>query len=65
LVCSTKIYKYVHANKKSVIWLNSPNEIAAKIKYGLNNSVEIVANAQNGLWLWGKILLKLLSKFEQ
>jgi hypothetical protein len=47
-----------------VIWLNSPNEIAAKIKYGLNNSVEIVANAQNGLWLWGKILLKLLSKFE-
>jgi hypothetical protein len=41
-------------NKKSVIWLNSPNEIAAKIKYGLNNSVEIVANAQNGLYYCGE-----------
>jgi hypothetical protein len=46
----SKIYNFVHfrsmPNKNSVIWLNSPDEIADEIKSGLNNSVEIVANAQ-------------------
>lgn len=46
----SKIYNYVHfrsmPDKESVIWLNSANEIAAKIKLGLEKSEEIVANAQ-------------------
>lgn len=46
----SKIYNYVHfrsmPNKNAVIWLNSQEEIAAKIKLGLNNSDDIIENAQ-------------------
>lgn len=48
----SKIYKYIHfrsmPSKKTVIWLNSSDEIEEKIKLGLQNSNEIVENAQ--LW---------------
>ncbi|HTG66752.1 MAG TPA: hypothetical protein VL859_10290 [Flavobacterium sp.] len=47
----SKIYNYIHfrsmPNKQTVIWLNSSNEIADKIKNGLVGSDEIVENAQN------------------
>jgi hypothetical protein len=46
----SKIYNFVHfrsmPNKNSVIWLNSPDEIVNKIKIGINNSDEIVRDAQ-------------------
>jgi hypothetical protein len=47
----SKIYKYVHFRSmpeiKVVIWLNSANEIADKIKFGLEQKNDIVKNAQN------------------
>lgn len=47
----SKIYNYIHfrsmPHKNVVIWLNSADEIAAKIKNGLEQSDEIVENAQN------------------
>lgn len=46
-----KIYNYIHfrsmPDKKAVIWLNSPDEIANKIKLGLEQKNENVSNAQN------------------
>jgi len=46
----SKIYNYIHfrsmQDKKSVIWLNSANEIVDKIKSGLEQNDEIVQNAQ-------------------
>jgi len=46
----SKIYNYIHfrsmPDKKSVIWLNSANEIVDKIKSGLEQNDEIVQNAQ-------------------
>ena len=46
-----QIYSFVHfrsmSSNKSVIWLNSPNEIAEKILIGLNNPNETILNAQN------------------
>lgn len=46
----SKIYNYVHfrsmPSKESVIWLNSTEEIADKIKLALYNSEIIVENAQ-------------------
>ncbi|SHG58851.1 UDP-N-acetylglucosamine:LPS N-acetylglucosamine transferase [Flavobacterium johnsoniae] len=46
----SKIYNYVHfrsmSDKKAVIWLNSSDEIAPKIEEGLNNTTEIINNAQ-------------------
>nr|WP_262916400.1 UDP-glycosyltransferase [Flavobacterium pectinovorum] len=47
----SKIYNYVHfrsmSDEKAVIWLNSPDEIANKIKFGLEQKNEIVNKAQN------------------
>jgi len=47
----SKIYKFVHfrsmPSKKSVVWLNSPNEIAEKILLGLNDRDETISDAQN------------------
>lgn len=47
----SKIYNYVHfrsmPNKTTVLWLNSPEEIAQKILFGLNYSEGIVESAQN------------------
>lgn len=46
-----KIYNYIHfrsmTNKGSVIWLNSPNEIAEKISSGLNNPDDTILHAKN------------------
>jgi len=46
----TKIYNYVHfrsmPSKESVIWLNSVNEIADKIKLGLKDAHETVEQAE-------------------
>ena len=51
-----KIYNYIHfrsmPDKKAVIWLNSPSEIANKIKTGLEQKNEIVSSAKN----WFKII---------
>ncbi|MEP7095332.1 MAG: UDP-glycosyltransferase [Flavobacterium sp.] len=45
-----KIYNYIHfrsmPGKESVIWLNSSEEIAQKIKAGLSNSNATIDNAQ-------------------
>jgi hypothetical protein len=45
-----KIYNYVHfrsmPNKDVVIWLNSREEIADKIKFGLENRAGIIINAE-------------------
>ncbi|MEN2400355.1 UDP-glycosyltransferase [Flavobacterium sp. MC2016-06] len=45
-----KIYNYIHfrsmPNKEAVLWLNSPGEIAQKIKRGLEKPNETVQNAQ-------------------
>jgi len=45
-----KIYNYVHfrsmPNKEAVIWINNPDEIAEKIKFGLENQKQIVINAK-------------------
>jgi len=45
-----KIYEYVHfrsmPNKEAVLWINSPNEIAAIIEKGLSDSSKVVENAQ-------------------
>lgn len=47
----SKIYNYIHfrsmPDKKAVIWLNSQDEIANKIKLGLEQKDENVRNAQN------------------
>ncbi|MGO4770945.1 UDP-glycosyltransferase [Flavobacterium sp. W22_SRS_FK3] len=52
----SKIYNYIHfrsmPDKKAVIWLNSPNEIANKIKLALEQKNENVRSAQN----WFKII---------
>ncbi|MFB9108018.1 UDP-glycosyltransferase [Flavobacterium gyeonganense] len=52
----SKIYNYIHfrsmTDKKAVIWLNSKDEIADKIKLSLEQKNEIVNNAQN----WFKII---------
>ncbi|WP_394775076.1 UDP-glycosyltransferase [Flavobacterium sp.] len=46
----SKIYKYVHfrsmPNKNAVLWLNSPQDIKEKIKLGLVQQSETIANAQ-------------------
>lgn len=46
----SKIYKYIHfrsmPNEKSVIWLNSPNDIKDKIMIALQQNVDVVENAQ-------------------
>jgi len=45
-----KIYNYVHfrsmPNKEAVIWVNNSDEIAKKIKFGLENQKHIVVNAK-------------------
>ena len=52
----SKIYKYVHfrsmPNKNVVVWLNSSDEIADKIKQTLKQSDQTVENAQE----WFKII---------
>ena len=52
----SKIYNYVHfrsmPDKRSVIWLNSADEIVDKIKFGLEQKNDIVNSAHN----WFRII---------
>jgi hypothetical protein len=53
-----KIYNYIHfrsmPTRKSVVWINNPDEIAGKIEESLTNSEVLVENAKD----WFKIINK-------
>lgn len=46
----TKIYNYIHfrsmPHKEAVIWINSSDDIADKIRFGLENQTQIIVNAE-------------------